>query len=688
MNAMSAVRNIFSALALVASANAMAVTITVTTTDDQNGTDATRCSLREAVRAINTSVAFGGCPAGLSAANNKIQLASGIYVLTDELVLTEEVEILGASTYRWFGDTFGTVEGDTDPLTGNKVKRLRPLTTIQAAAGKRILNAATSAGGMELSNLILTGATLAAGNGGVILSSGPVALDNVQVMNGSAQKGGAIYLAGSAGLSLTDATLSGNTASVDGGAVAMDCAFNGSSVARTLSIQRSLVRLNTSASGAGAIALCGDVTAGVEASTFSANSSAATRGALDFTDTSGATDASISLSYVTAAQHGSGYVIRADGLSSFELSNSVLAANSATCLINGVAACTSNDAGYKVITTDMTQLESLGNFGGLTDGYLPKGALLIDQAEAVSSGCSGNDQRNLMRNMGSACDIGAIEKLQLTALEDKGNNVTGDNRVAFVDVLTNDVFGEDGSGIGGIVKPVDFAIDAGLSHAACSYVAATVDHPRPRLKVDNSGVLTPSASPIQCFYRVKDAGGNPVGGAAPVSVLINNIKPVVGNDAYQRNVGVLSIPLNLLANDNDDGDGTYGTDNADLIIMIRGGHPKDAAGVSIPNQVKTSIGVVSGVEYDCDLVPGIVAGSTDDDSVCFEAGTLTYTADNSLHPFTEEFAYTVFDEDGGQSDQGKVTITTDAPAPGSGGTVDWLLLGLLSVAGLRRLRAL
>lgn len=98
--------------------------------------------------------------------------------------------------------------------------------------------------------------------------------------------------------------------------------------------------------------------------------------------------------------------------------------------------------------------------------------------------------------------------------------------------------------------------------------------------------------------------------------------------------------------------------------------------------------MVSGVEYDCDLVPGIVAGSTDDDSVCFEAGTLTYTADNSLHPFTEEFAYTVFDEDGGQSDQGKVTITTDAPAPGSGGTVDWLLLGLLSVAGLRRLRAL
>jgi hypothetical protein len=239
-----------------------------------------------------------------------------------------------------------------------------------------------------------------------------------------------------------------------------------------------LLRSNSSAAGAGAVSFCGNVTVGVEASTFSANSSAASRGALELcTDTNGATDATISLEYVTVADTWNGYFVRTDGLASFELSNSVLAANSATCLINGVAACTSNDAGYKVITTDMTQLESLGNFGGLTDGYLPKGALLIDQAEAVSSGCSGNDQRNLMRNMGSACDIGAIEKLQLTALEDKGNNVTGDNRVAFVDVLTNDVFGEDGSGIGGIVKPVDFAIDAGLSHAACSYVAATVDHP-------------------------------------------------------------------------------------------------------------------------------------------------------------------------------------------------------------------
>lgn len=683
-------RNIlFSALVLGLSGNAMAVTITVTTTADQNGTDPASCSLREAVRAINTSVAFGGCPAGLSAADNKIQLASGTYTLTDELVLTQEITILGASTYRWDGDTFDTPDGYTDPLTGARVTRITPRTTIKAAAGKRILNAATNSGGMELSDLILDGATLATGNGGVILSSGSVSLDNVQVLNGSAQKGGAIYLAGSAGLSLADATLSGNTASVTGGAVAMDCMFNGSSVVRSVSIQRSLFQSNASAAGAGAIALCGNVTAGVVASTFGANASAAASGALTFADANAA-DASLSLDYVTAAQHSNGYFLRADGLSSLELSNSVLAANTLNCQVNGVAACTSDDAANRVVITgDMAQLEAFGDFGGLTQGYLPKGALLVDQGEAISSGCAGNDQRNLTRNMGANCDIGAFERLKLTAISDKGSNVSGDDRVAYVDVLANDTYSEDGTGVGGIFRPEDFELLTAGSAAACQIEPADPLNDKPkRIKVDNGGVITPASSPVKCNYQLKDATGILTGAAAVVDVLINNIKPVAEDDAYLRPVGVTSIALDLLANDNDDGDGSYGTANADLVIMIKGSRPKALDGTALPNRVKTSIGVVSGVEVECDDVSGTVSSDADNGSVCFEAGTLTYSADNNLHPFTEEFSYTVFDSDGGQSDPATVTITTDAPAPGSsGGSFDWLLLGLLSLAGLRRTRS-
>jgi hypothetical protein len=647
--------------------------------------------LREAVKAINTSVAFGGCPAGMSAADNKIQLKAGTYMLTDELIVSQAITILGESTYRWYGDKFNTPEGATNPLTGDEVTRLTPQTTIEAAVGKRILNAAASASGIELSDLILDGATIPSGNGGVIISSGPVSLNNVQVINGSAQKGGAIYLASAAGLSLTDATLSGNTATDDGGAVAMDCSYNGNSVDRTVSIQRSLLRSNSSAAGAGAVSFCGNVTVGVEASTFSANSSAASRGALNYADTNGATDATISLEYVTVAEHTNGYFVRTDGLASFELSNSVLADNANNCLINGVAACTANDAANRVVTTSMVQLEAFGDFGGLTKGYLPKGALLLDQAEAISTGCTSNDQRDLVRNMGAKCDIGAFERLQPTAISDKGINVTGDGRVAHVDVLPNDTYGEDGSGlVSGIFKPVDFELDVGLSNAACSYEAAVLpDQPRPRIKVDAAGVTTPINTPILCFYRVRDAANNPVGDAAKVEVIISNIKPAVADDNYIRPVGVMSIPLEVLVNDNDDGDGSYGTAKPDLIIMIAGNHPKDLSGVPIPNQVKTSLGVVSGVEFDCDDIPGNPASTTGDTgNVCFEAGTLTYTADNSQHPFTEEFSYTVFDAEGAQSSPAKVTIKTNAPEPGSdGGAFDWLLLGLLSVLGLRRIRS-
>ncbi len=692
MKVLSPLRKMVTALALMLSANAMAVTITVTTTEDQNGSDPSKCSLREAVKSINTNIAFGGCPAGMPSADNKIQLASGVYALTDELVMSQSIDMLGAYTSRWDGDSFGTPVGYTDPLTGARVSRITPLTTIKAATGKRIFNAAASLGGMELKDLILEGSSTLLlqpndQNGGVVISSGPVSLDNVQILNGKAQKGGAIYLAGAAGLSLSNATLSANEAVIDGGAIAMDCSFNGSSVVRSVSIQRSLLKGNISGSGAGAVAFCGSVTAGVVASTFSANSSAASFGALNFADVN-APDATISLEYVTAAEHTNGYFLHTDYISPPDVSNSVLAGNTLNCLIGGVAACTSNDAGFRVITTNLAQLEAFGDFGGLTKGYLPKGPLLVDQGEPTSTGCAGNDQRNLTRNMGVNCDIGAFERLQLTAIDEKGTNVSGDDRIAYIDVLTNDTFGEDGTGIAGIFKPVDFEIDA-ASPAACGYSPVTVDHPKPRLKVDNSGGVTLPIAPIKCIYRVKDAAGIPVGAVATtVEVQITNIKPVAKDDTYLRRVGEASISIDILSNDDDDGDGIYASPKTGFVIMIKGSPPKNLAGVPLPDKVKTALGVVSGVEVDCDTVLGSTSSSADIGAVCFISGTLTYSADNNLSPFTEEFTYTVFDTDGGQSNQARVIINTDAPAPGSsGGSLDWLLLGLLAAIGLQRARS-
>ena len=65
--------------ALLASPAARAAVITPNTFNDENGGGAA-CSLREAILAANTDLAFGGCPTG--AATDTIVLAAGTYGLS------------------------------------------------------------------------------------------------------------------------------------------------------------------------------------------------------------------------------------------------------------------------------------------------------------------------------------------------------------------------------------------------------------------------------------------------------------------------------------------------------------------------------------------------------------------------------------------------------------------------------
>ena len=148
---------IFPVALLMASAQAAAATITVTTTADQDGNDTANCSLREAIVAVNRSQAYGGCPAGIFRAQNTIQLKSGTYLLDSELMVSQEVTIRGADTFRRIGDGFGTTEGNV--LTGSEVSRLQPLTIIKPAVGKniRLINAAAATSGVELVDLVLEG---------------------------------------------------------------------------------------------------------------------------------------------------------------------------------------------------------------------------------------------------------------------------------------------------------------------------------------------------------------------------------------------------------------------------------------------------------------------------------------------------------------------------------------------------
>lgn len=685
---------------MMVSAEASAVTISVNTTADQDGSDPSRCSLREAVKAINTSTAYGGCPAGLFRADNRIQLVAGTYLLNSELVVTQEVTIAGPSTFRTVGDAFGTTEPNL--LTGSPTSRIQPRAVIKPATGQsiRLINASGSSGGLELSDLILEGGNpvasgLSQNYGGAILASSSVSLENVRIRNNHAARGAGIYMTGEGGLVVADSEFADNTALETGGAVAMNCYQDGN-ISRSIDVSRSTFHMNAASAGAGVMQLCGNVTANFLASTLSQNESAAGSAVLHYSDDLGASAVTINLDFVTAALNAGGAVIRSSGPYKWSVKRSVFAQNDANCLVTDANSdCTVvtpavADPKYAaedvVATPDMAFFVSdqIALYGGLVGGYLP--ALSSSILDAATAGCKGLDQRGISREDVAECDIGALERLQLSAFDDSGKNKPGDDRVVFVDVLGNDSYGEDGSASPVITKAETFVLvnksATETYNPAC--VIDTSDPEKPVLKVDNDGVVTSSTTPIKCYYRLMDDLGDPVGEIATVDVTIENIRPVARADSYVRRVGVTSIQMDLLANDDDFGDGDgesvgrFGTPRSQLVIMIKGDRP--AAG-----SVKTQLGTVLGEEVSCEDV----VGDPVEGAVCFKAGVLTYKADNNLSPFTEVFEYSIYDahsgEDALESFGATVTIATDAPDPEKkgGGSVDWFLLCLLSLAGLR-----
>ena len=83
-----------------------------------------------------------------------------------------------------------------------------------------VVNGSAIGTSLSLNNLTLTGATTAGNGGAIDIKAGTVNLTNVDIKDGSAALGGAIYLAsGSAFLTASGTTFSNNTASSAGGAI-------------------------------------------------------------------------------------------------------------------------------------------------------------------------------------------------------------------------------------------------------------------------------------------------------------------------------------------------------------------------------------------------------------------------------------------------------------------------------------
>lgn len=696
---------------------AVGTVIKVTTFVDENGTNPAACSLREAVKAINTQEPFGGCPAGVLVGDNVIQLEAGAYPLSStegELVVSRAMTVAGANTWKW---------DQENPLTGSRPNRDRPSTTITAVAGKRLFKTTSSGAALTLRDITIEGNGAVAGSGGLIYAASTINIDNVQAKNGSTtQNGGFLFLANSdSAFYATNGTFDGNHADGKGGVIAMVCQQDLSPLAKhEISFSQSLLKGNTSTAGAAVVEACGNTKVSLENATLSGNGSAVTSGAIAYDQTAGgvAGFGSVSLDHVTAVEQTSGSVLYLDSIQSVSISSSVLAWNAAG---NTAALCVSpnvpnsrsgyynayGDASCNILTPGVTtnqdvsavalasQLRPLEEHKGLTDIYLPlksSSSLILDKG-MTQDNCGGIDQRGVARSGGTACDIGAAERMQVVATKVTSANISKTDRLAIVNVMAEARFGEgetevyelDSIKLPGALDTTDpdFMYDPVLYGGAdpvCQWHDDTEpdEKLRRKLVVNNGGVLT-GASPIVCQYKVVDSNGDE---SAPstVTVDIKNVPPVALSDTYIRAQGVTQVTFNPLDNDSDEGDGSYGSGSwwpstLPYIYVAEAAQPKLGKIKGTP-----TLGFTTG-EGPC------VDSTISAPKVCYFP-PLTYEAFNPDSPFSDSFTYSVYDKDGAASSSATVTINTDAPDPdrGGGGSIDWAMGVILALLGWRQLR--
>lgn len=240
-------------------------TIYVTTTNDENGENASACSLREALKAAATNKSFGGCIAGQISGTDKIKLKDGVYTIRDTLKVEGEVSINGEDAYTY---------DKPDAVNNTYPGRTALKTTIQrdtSLPSFSLFNSTVSRSSLALTNIILTNGA-SAGNGGAIRAGGVVTLNRVNIFNSSASgSGGAIYLEGvGSALSATDTFFKGNNA-VRGAVVGMSCIDNVDWTKRSITFDRTAMTENGSTSSQNMIEFCGTPTASISASTIAKN---------------------------------------------------------------------------------------------------------------------------------------------------------------------------------------------------------------------------------------------------------------------------------------------------------------------------------------------------------------------------------------------------------------------------------
>jgi hypothetical protein len=312
---------------------ARAATITPTTTiDTQPPTVDGSCSLREAVLSMNQHSDFPDCThTGTYGTNDTIELGPNFYGL--------------AGT----GDDFNST-GDLDTYDPMTIEGTGPAQSGIIATADRAIDAH---GPLSLVGLSVGGSHVT-GNGGGVQAGPGLTLTNVTVNGNSAtQAGGGIYdMAG--GVTLIDSTVSNNTASTDGGGIDGGVtitnstvsgnhapAGHGGGVSGSFTVTGSTVSGNNAASGGG---LYGNGRTITDSTVANNTSNGNDGGGVYDTGSITISGTTIAGNQATGTYRQGGGIYVGGPSSILNLTNSTLSGNSATGYGGGLSSATSSNA--------------------------------------------------------------------------------------------------------------------------------------------------------------------------------------------------------------------------------------------------------------------------------------------------------------------------------------------------------
>jgi Ca2+-binding RTX toxin-like protein len=343
---------------LAITSSASAATITVNSTADVAGPGP--CSLRNAIFSANVDGQFGTCAKG--SGDDTILVPGGVYELTKPNIDETDQGL----------DSLAEEQSDLDVLAPLTVRPRSPLDRVvidgnAAVSGGRVLQSTAGGAGLRIIGLTIRGGQAVAG-GGIYNDSGVLHLERVTITGNSATHSGGVFSNTSvAQLTAVNSTISGNSATGDGGGIRL---FDGTVTLRNTTLAGNTADAEDNGNGdAGGLALAGSASASVRNTLVATN------------------------------------VDRGGEAPDCEVSASTLTSTGNT-LIGTLTGCDGYTSGPGDVSGVDPRLGPLAFNGGPADTRL-----LAPDSPAFNRGqsCEPTDQRGLPRSLGGRCDIGAYE---------------------------------------------------------------------------------------------------------------------------------------------------------------------------------------------------------------------------------------------------------------------------------------